>query len=142
MATTEIFVHAPPERVFDVLADASLYADWVVGAQEVVDADADWPEQGNALAHRSGFGPVTLTDTTEVVESDRPRRLVLLAHLSRLGSVRVELTLAAEDDGTRVHMDEEPVSGPSAALHNPLSEVALTARNVLSLQRLRDLAEG
>jgi hypothetical protein len=55
--------------------------------------------------------------------------------------VRVELTLAGEGDGTRVHMTEEPVSGPSGALHNPLSDAALAARNVLSLQRLRDLAE-
>jgi len=142
MASSEIFVRAAPDRVFAVLADASLYADWVMGAQEVLDADAAWPEEGSALAHRTGVGPAALTDTTEVLESEPPHRLVLLANLSRLGSVRVELTLHADGEGTRVHMDEVPVAGVSAALHNPLSDLALDMRNVLSLQRLRDLAEA
>jgi uncharacterized protein YndB with AHSA1/START domain len=142
VATNDIFVRAAPARVFDVLADASRYAEWVVGAQDVLDADAAWPDDGAELTHRSGVGPAGLTDVTEVLESEPPRRLVLLAHLSRLGSLRVELVLTAEGEGTRVRMDEEPVSGPSATLHNPLGDLALNARNVLSLQRLRDLAES
>jgi uncharacterized protein YndB with AHSA1/START domain len=142
MARNEVVVDALPARVFEVLSDASLYADWVVGAQTVRGADEEWPARSSALAHRTGVGPVTVDDTTEVLESDPPRRLVLLAHLGPAGSVRVELQLEQVGDGTRVVMEEAPAEGIGAALHNPLGDVALRGRNAVSLRRLKELAEA
>jgi uncharacterized protein YndB with AHSA1/START domain len=142
MATNEVMVDVLPARVFEVLSDASLYADWVVGAQAVRGADEEWPAPAAALEHSSGVGPLTIDDTTEVLESDPPRRLVLRANLGPVGSVRVELRLEQVGDGTRVIMEEEPFDGAGAALHNPLSDVVLRGRNALSLRRLKELAEA
>jgi uncharacterized protein YndB with AHSA1/START domain len=142
MARNEVVIGVRPERVFEVLSDASLYADWVVGAQTVRGADAEWPAHGSELEHSSGVGPVAIEDTTEVLESDPPRRLLLMANLGAVGSVRVELRLERVGDGTRVVMEEEPAEGAGAALHNPVADLALRGRNALSLRRLKELAES
>lgn len=142
MARNEVVIDALPARVFEVLSDASLYDDWVVGAQEVRGAGARWPERGAQLEHRSGVGPLAIEDSTEVLDSDPPRRLVLLAHLGPAGDARVELTLEQVGDGTRVVMVEEPASPIGSSLKNPVSDGLVRGRNALSLRRLKELAES
>jgi uncharacterized protein YndB with AHSA1/START domain len=138
----EIHVAAPPEAVWDVLADAEAYGEWVVGTQHVARADASWPEPGSALEYRIGAGPISVGDHTTVVEADPPRRLLLRAQFKHLGAFAIRLALEARDGGTHVVMEEEPVEGALETLHNPLSDAALAKRNDLALGRLKRLAEG
>ncbi|MFI9640652.1 SRPBCC family protein [Micromonospora sp. NPDC051925] len=54
MAIVEKVIDAPPQRVFDVLADGWTYSDWVVSTVHVRDVDAQWPRVGTRLHHRAG----------------------------------------------------------------------------------------
>jgi uncharacterized protein YndB with AHSA1/START domain len=140
MAENEIVIAVPRRRVFEILADPDRYAEWLVGTARVRDADPAWPAPGARLHHSVGAGPVTVDDSTEVLECDAPERLLLLARLGPLGSFRVELVL--RDDGTTTHvtMDEVAVEGISK-LAEPLTGAAVGVRNQLSLGRLKELAE-
>jgi uncharacterized protein YndB with AHSA1/START domain len=143
LSKNEISIDAPRERVFAVLADATTYADWVVGAVEVRAADESWPDEGSKLHHTQGIGPVVIKDETRVLESEPPSHLVLLAELEPLGKMQVTLDLYEEPDGTtRVRMLESPAAGILAATRNPLSDWLLAGRNVVSLRRLKRLAEA
>jgi uncharacterized protein YndB with AHSA1/START domain len=140
VARNEIEIQAPPESVWAVLADASTYADWVVGAQEVRDADEAWPQPGAALHHRTGLGPLAVEDETRVEEAERPRRLVLRARIRPFGELRVALELRATPRGTTVVLEEEPVAGALDKL--PGVDALIWERNALSLPRLKALAEA
>ena len=141
MAENEIDISAPRERVFAILADPDSYAEWVVGTSRIRDADSTWPAPGSRLHHSVGAKPVTLDDSTEVLECEEPERLVLLAHIGPLGSFRVELALRADGAATHVTMQEEPVSGVSK-LGGPATGALIGLRNALSLDRLKELAEA
>jgi uncharacterized protein YndB with AHSA1/START domain len=140
-AENQIEIDASRERVFEVLSDAGLYAEWVVGAVEVRDSDATWPAPGSRMHHSTGVGPATIDDTTEVLACEPPGRLVLLAHVGPLGDFQVELLLADRGGGrTHVRMLEEPVAGVSVHA-GVIGDAAGALRNKLSLTRLKSLAE-
>jgi uncharacterized protein YndB with AHSA1/START domain len=142
LSKNEITIAAPLEKVFAVLSDAESYGDWVVGAQDIRDADVEWPAAGTELHHAQGLGPFVLEDTTRVLEADPPHRLVLLARLQAFGAMRITLRLEPDGaEGTRLTIEEAPDDGVVAALRNPLSDWLLAGRNVFSLRRLKELAE-
>lgn len=140
MTINEIEIAVPPDQVFAVLADPDLYAEWVVGTDRIRDADPQWPASGARIHHSVGAGPLTIDDSTEVIASEPPGRIELLAHLGPLGSFRVELLLVAKSGGTHVTMTEEPVEGVSR-LAGPVGDAVGSVRNKLSLGRLKELAE-
>jgi uncharacterized protein YndB with AHSA1/START domain len=141
VAENTIVIDASAERVYDVLAEPASFADWVVGARSVRDADETWPSPGSRLHHSTGVGPLSIDDSTEVVEAERPRRLVLRAHLGPLGAFHVELVLDPVGEGrTRVTLVEHPVEGVSR-LAGPVGDAAGRVRNAFSLRRLKDLSE-
>ncbi len=72
MARTTIHVIAAPERVFAVLEDPSTYDEWVVGCKEIRGVDGVWPEPGATFHHSVGIGPITVHDSTSVVEAAAP----------------------------------------------------------------------
>jgi len=141
MARTMIEVSAPPERVFAVLSDPPAYDFWVVGCKEIRGVEGNWPAPGATFHHSVGFGPITVRDSTSVVESAAPHRLVLRGRARPTGVVRIEIDLAARDGGTEVVLTEVPVEGPPAWLHNPLQDWLIDRRNRESLRRLKQLAE-
>ncbi|HEV2591294.1 MAG TPA: SRPBCC domain-containing protein [Gaiellaceae bacterium] len=140
MTINEIEINVPPDQVFAVLADPDLYAEWVVGTDRIRDSDTHWPAPGARIHHSVGVGPLTIDDSTEVIGADPPGRLELLAHLGPLGSFHVELLLVAKSGGTHVTMTEGPVEGISR-LAGPVGDAFGSARNKLSLGRLKELAE-
>jgi uncharacterized protein YndB with AHSA1/START domain len=140
MATNERFMHVPPEAVWDALADAGGYGYWVVGSKEIRDADAGWPAPGTRFHHTVGIGPLEVSDHTESLEAERPRRLVIRAKARPLGTARVTLTLTPEDGGTRVAMHENPDGVVAFLAFNPLTQLLLRGRNAESLMRLEELA--
>jgi uncharacterized protein YndB with AHSA1/START domain len=142
LAVTESYVDAPPEAVFDVLADPDSYGHWVVGSTRIRDADSSWPRPGSKFHHTQGFFGIGLPDNTEVVASKRPRQLVLEARIRPFAVNKVELRLHPHGNGTRVTMIEYPTGGLAALVANPLMDLLLHVRNLESLRRLRRLAEA
>lgn len=130
----------PVEAAWAVLADPHTYPRWLVGAVEVFDVDASWPEPGASFRHRVGLaGPVTTGDRTTVEAVDPPHRLDLEARARPFGRAHVEIEVRPRDGGCRVAVREGMLS-PLTAL-TPLAQPLITARNRESLRRLAELPE-
>ena len=141
MSVNETYLAAPPEAVFDVLADPESYGYWVPGSSKIRHADASWPAPGSEFGHVQGFYGIGVRDTTAVISAERPRTLVLEARFRPFAVNKVELRLSPSGAGTKVVMTEYPTGGIAARLRNPLMDLALKLRNVEALRRLRKLAE-
>lgn len=142
MARNQRIIDASPEAVFDVLSDPRSYAYWVVGSMGIRDADEGWPAQGTRIHHTVGIGPLRIRDYS-VVEEVRPGRFLQLQAKTRpMGKASVELELERADGGTRVTMIESPADAATAFVFQPLTHLLMRARNVRSLERLAELAEG
>jgi uncharacterized protein YndB with AHSA1/START domain len=141
MSVNETYVDAPPDAVFDVLADPQSYAHWVVGASRTRKADADWPERGARFHHTQGLFGIGVPDNTEVLVSSRPRRIVMEARIRPFAVNKVEMRLRPRGGGTRVRMIEYPTGGLAKLLPSPLTDMMLHVRNAEALRRLRRLAE-
>ncbi|MCW2522641.1 MAG: hypothetical protein JWO63_976 [Frankiales bacterium] len=141
MATVRRRIAAPPEAVFQTLADGWVYSNWVVGTSHMRAVDRTWPAPGAKLYHATGSWPVVLRDETQVESAIAPSELTLIAKGRPLGTARVVISLSAVDGDTEVTMTETPIAGPGHWLHNPVSEALLARRNVESLARLAVLVE-
>lgn len=143
MAVNSTVVAAPPAQVYAVLADGWCYGDWVTGSKRIRAVDATWPAPGSKFHHTFGVGPLALNDSTQVLEAEPDRRIVLQVRGRPVGvgQVRIELAPAAEG-GTEVVMEEHPVRGLARAIDNPLLDGLVKARNAESLRRLKDLVES
>ena len=142
MGPREITIDAPPESVWEVLADAHSYDEWVVGTRRIRRADAAWPAVGSRLHHTVGIGPLTLRDSSEVLESDPPRRLVLRAKVRSIGVLRVEIDLKPVGErGTHLTLQEYVEGGP-LRLAGPLGDAGAQGRMELGVRRLKDLVEA
>jgi uncharacterized protein YndB with AHSA1/START domain len=141
VARTETFISAPPERVFEVLADADSYGYWVVGSDHIRGADHDFPAVGSKFHHTVGWGPVKINDHTEVVDAHPPFRLELKAKARPLGTARVVMLMQPRGEGTHVTMIEDAGDPLTKLVFNPLTHLLVRGRNVESLRRLKELAE-
>jgi uncharacterized protein YndB with AHSA1/START domain len=142
MARNETFVAAPPEAVFELLADPRTYGYWVVGSHEIRAADKGWPADGAAFHHTVGKPPLRLKDETVVVHAREPVMIELRAKARPLPTARVTLHLQPEGDGTRVTIVEDPANPLLNLLAGPFGHLAIRLRNRESLRRLKALAEG
>ncbi len=142
MAQVSRHVAAPPERVFEILADGWTYAGWVVGASHIRAVDPHWPAPGSRILHAVGPWPVVIRDSTTVCEVTPGQRLLLRLRIWPFGEGEVELVVdpAPGGIGCTVTMDETLVSGPWRLL-GPAVGALLRARNTETLQRLAALAE-
>ena len=141
MARTEHVISTTPDRVFAILADGWTYSDWVVGTAHIRDVDPDFPAPGTTIHHKAGPWPVSLRDTSTVLDFEPDRMLLLRVGLWPLGEGRVRLTLTpVGTTATRVTMVEDFHDGPLLWLRNKVNDVALHYRNRESLRRLGDLA--
>lgn len=141
MARSALVVAAPPEAVWEVLAEPQHYGHWVVGSSEIRGWDDDWPKVGSRFYHRVGADPATVADHTEVLEADEPRRLVLRAKARPFGVARVELVIDPHPAGSLVTMIEDPDIPAPILLAPPPVHALIRIRNGESLRRLRKLAE-
>ena len=141
MAENHAYVDAAPDDVYDVLADAESYADWVVGASQIRAVEGDWPEPGSKFHHTQGAFGIGLKDSTTSIAANRPRQIVIEVRFRPLMIAKVEFRLRPRGRGTHVTMVEYPIAGPVAKMNNPLIDRALWARNVETLRRLRKIAE-
>lgn len=142
VAIVQRTVQAPPDRVFAVLSDGWSYSDWVVGTVHIRDVDRGWPEVGAKLHHKAGPWPLSLHDSSTVLEMTPDRRLKMLAGLWPLGAALVDIRLEPAGPGaTRVTMEEDFESGPLRVVRNKINDLVLHRRNIESLSRLADIAE-
>jgi uncharacterized protein YndB with AHSA1/START domain len=136
-------IEATPAQVFAVLSDGWLYPSWVVGASRIRAVDKNWPEVGSRLHHSFGVWPLVVDDSTEVLECEPGRRLVLQARGWPVGEATVHLHLSALESGScLVTMAEDATKGPGRLVPAALRQPALKFRNTESLLRLSYLAEG
>lgn len=142
MSTRSRSIKATPEQVWSVLEDGWLYPLFVVGASRMRDVDSGWPAVGTRLHHSVGSWPLLIDDTTEVLEVEPPRRLVLRARGWPAGEARVEFTLEARGGSTLVTIVEDATAGPGLLMPKPLRDVQLNVRNDEALQRLAYVVEG
>jgi NAD(P)-dependent dehydrogenase (short-subunit alcohol dehydrogenase family)/uncharacterized protein YndB with AHSA1/START domain len=143
MARNRVHIDATPEQVFAVLSDPDCYPEWVVGAAGIRDQDEEFPAVGSRFHHKVGSWPVGVKDHTEVLEVDRPNRLVLKAKARPLGTATIELDLQESAGGTELRMQETAGDRlTSLAIGNPVADTALRVRNAEALSRLKRLVEG
>lgn len=142
MSTTTRSIAATPEQVWSVLADGWLYPLFVVGAARMRFVDAAWPAVGSQLHHSVGAWPLMIDDTTEVLEVEPNRRILLLARGWPVGQAHVEIALSPDGPSTVVTMVEQATEGPGALIPKPVQDVQLHARNREALQRLAYVVEG
>ena len=142
MSTTSRPISATPEQVWSVLADGWLYPLFVVGAARMRDVDDTWPAVGSRLHHSVGTWPLLIDDTTEVLEVEEDRRIVLKARGWPAGEARVEISLRPTADATVVTIVENATAGPGALIPKPVQDAQLHLRNTETLRRLAFVAEG
>ena len=142
MSTTTRSVSATPEQVWEVLSDGWLYPLFVVGASRMRDVDESWPAVGAKLHHSVGTWPLLIDDTTEVVEIEEGKRLLLLARGWPAGQAHVDISLQPDGDSTVVTIVEDATAGPGLLMPKPLRDVQLHWRNVETLRRLAFVVEG
>ena len=138
MSRNTIDVAASPAAVGEVLADPRLYANWVVGASSTRAVEGRWPKTGAVLHHSVAL---VIRDSTEVLESEPERRLVLEARARPVVVARVEVLIEPKGAGARIVLEEEAIGGLGAGLPSVLLEPQLFLRNRIAVKRLRSLAE-
>jgi uncharacterized protein YndB with AHSA1/START domain len=131
-----------PDQVFAVLSDGWLYPLWVVGASRMRDVDDGWPAPGTKLHHSFGVWPALIDDSTEVLEMEPGKRLVLEARGWPIGKARVEITVEADGEGALVSIAEDATGGPVRLVPEPIRQPTIDFRNRETLRRLAYIAEG
>ena len=141
MAVNETMIDAPPQAVWDVLADPPSYEEWVVGNTGIRDYDRGWPTPGTEFHHKIGLGPLNVKDKTVSLEATSPHRLVMNVRVLPFGHGIVDFELEGSGSGTLVRMGERPAGGPMK-LFWPALHPLIKVRNAETLRRLKDLAES
>jgi hypothetical protein len=141
MSTVSRVLKASPDQAWEVLADGWLYPLWVVGASRMREVDDTWPAVGARLHHSVGAWPALIDDTTTVVDCRPGSLLSLRARAWPGGEAGVTLRLEAHQDGCRVTIEEDAVSGPGVLVPSFVRQPMLHWRNVEALRRFAYLAE-
>lgn len=142
MSVNERTIDASPQAVWNVLADGWLYPLWVVGATRIRRVDEHWPAVGAKIHHSAGVWPAVVDDSTEVLDSEPLRRLVLLAKGWPFGTANVVLELEDIGGQTRVRIEEDAAHGPGRLVPYPVRAPMIKLRNVEALRRLAYVVEG
>jgi len=142
MIRVERHVAAPPEEVWAVLADGWLYPLWVVGATSLRAVDEPWPAVGAQIHHSVGAWPAMVHDSSEVLEVDPGRSLLIRAGVWPAGAADVRMTLEPDSGGTLIVMEEKVATGPMALVPKFAYGPLLKARNIESTRRLACLVEN
>jgi uncharacterized protein YndB with AHSA1/START domain len=141
MPVNETKIDAPPQAVWEVLADPPSYEEWVVGNTGIRDYDRGWPSPGTEFHHKVGLGPLNVKDKTVALEANPPRRLLMNVRVLPVGHGIVAFELEESGSGTLVRMGETPAGGPLKLLW-PVLDPLIKLRNAETLRRLKDLAES
>ena len=131
-----MLVNGTPDEVWEVLSDGWSYAQWVVGTTQIRDVDRSWPEVGSRLFFTVGRGPLRVDNQTTVRILEPKQHIEIEAHAPPIGSARVAVTVKPWGDDSVVILDEHPLRGPGARLHNGLVEALVHIRTRRMLANL------
>jgi uncharacterized protein YndB with AHSA1/START domain len=129
-------IEASAREVFAVLTDPTTYPDWLVGAKDIRDIDDDWPIVGSKFFHRVGLGPLSIPDSTKVIEVVPDRQLVLAVRARPFVSAVATFTLVSDGRRCVVSFEEEPAVRFLGNVVRPLLDPMTHVRNHVSLKRL------
>ncbi|GGO87894.1 SRPBCC family protein [Wenjunlia tyrosinilytica] len=142
MAARHVLVNRPPQAVWAVLSDGERYKEWVVGTKQSWEVEGHWPSEGSSIGWTVDAGITTLRGSTVVRICEPGRRLELEALAGQLGSARISFQIMPWGGGALVIVDEHPLSGPGAALHNLVLDALLQLRHRRMLDRLAEVVES
>lgn len=125
-----------------MLGDGWGYAEWVPGTRTIEEVDDSWPALGSRIRFTAGAGSLSFQDSTVVRRVEPLHRLELEAHARWAGSARVAIETLAWGDGTLVLIDEHPLTGPAAIMHNIAVDGLLRVRNRRMLRALAKVVES
>ncbi|WP_019876658.1 hypothetical protein [Sporichthya polymorpha] len=125
-----------PAQVFLAFRDGYTYDRWVVGTRNIRSADPGWPAPGTEIHYTIGYAPLRKDDKTVACSYEPDVKLELEAHAWPAGTARIAFTVEEVDGGCVVHIDEHPLRGIAATLHNPVLDLLIKVRNVETLRRL------
>ncbi|MFK0237437.1 SRPBCC family protein [Streptomyces vinaceus] len=141
MAVRHQLIRRSPRSVWAVLADPTLYGEWVVGPSQSTPLDQGWPAVGSRLRYTVRLGPWSAEGVTTVRHREPGRELELEAAFKALGTARIFLQLRPWGEETLVVCDEHPLRGLGGSLHNTVVESALQLRHRGMLARLARVVE-
>ncbi|MFG2606435.1 SRPBCC family protein [Streptomyces sp. NPDC048514] len=141
MAVRHRLIKASPAAVWDVLADGSRYADWVVGTASSYPKRGRWPQEEAAIGYEIRLGPFRVGNETIVRRCREGSVLELEAQAGFLGTARIAIELREWGRYTLVIVDEHPLQGAGGTLHNAGFEVLIQLRHRAMLARLAAACE-
>ncbi|MEU0008719.1 SRPBCC family protein [Streptomyces sp. NPDC006314] len=141
MAVRHRLIKASPAAVWDVLADGSRYAEWVVGTASSRPKLGQWPSEDASIAYEVRLGPLRLENETVVRRCREGSVLELEAHAGILGTARIAIELREWGKYCLVIVDEHPLQGAGSVLHNWGFEALIQLRHRAMLARLAAACE-
>ncbi|MDW4901625.1 SRPBCC family protein [Streptomyces californicus] len=141
MAVRHRLIERPVEDVWAVLADPVRYGDWVVGTAESRPHEGVWPQVDASITYTVRLGRWSAQGRTVVRRCTAPHVLELEAESGRLGTARIALTVRHWGRNTLVTIDEHPLRGPAAKLHNTVLDALVQLRHRSMLARLAKAVE-
>jgi len=133
---------ASPDRVWQVLANGRLFAQWAIGATQVCEVDDGWPEVGSRLHHAMGRGRFALRSETRVLASTSAQLLRLRTEAWPTAGSQLTITLEPTCWGTRLRIEEVTVAGADHVVPPTVHSMLLQWRSAQALRGLALLAEG
>jgi uncharacterized protein YndB with AHSA1/START domain len=94
-------IHAPPERIFDVLADLTRHGEWSANALHIEPLAPGPPAEGSRYRSRAKVNDLVFQAELEIQVLQRPNRLVFVGQDST-GQFRHQFSLTSVPGGTRV----------------------------------------
>ncbi|MEU6478646.1 SRPBCC family protein [Streptomyces sp. NPDC047017] len=142
MAVRHRLIKTSPGTVWDLLADGTRYAEWVVGTAASKPVRGRWPELGSAIEYEVRLGPLRLTNQTIVRNREEGTLLELEAQAGFLGTARIAVELRPWGEHCLVVVDEHPLQGAGGMVHNVGVEALLQIRHRAMLARLAKVCES
>ncbi len=140
----EIDIAAPPERVYDVLADPTCLGEWVTIQEELEEAPEGDLKTGSKLRQRMKVAGQRFRLSWTVVEADRPRRIVWNGQGPMGTKAKAVYELSPDGDGaTRFSYlnDYELPGGFAGKLAGRAVQAASGREADRTLRRLKALVE-
>ncbi|MES4891188.1 SRPBCC family protein [Streptomyces sp. NPDC096012] len=141
MAVRHRLIKASPAAVWEVLADGSRYADWVVGTASSQPKRGRWPQEEASIEYEIRLGPFRLGNETIVRRCRAGSVLELEAKAGFLGTARIAIELREWGRYCLVIVDEHPLQGAGGMLHNAGFEALIQLRHRAMLARLAAACE-
>jgi carbon monoxide dehydrogenase subunit G len=139
----KVDIAAPPEEVYDLIADPDRLQDWVTIHDSLVEPPGEQLSKGSKMTQCLRLAGQRFKVRWEVVESDRPHSLIWEGRGPVRSHAKVENRLEPSDAGTcfsYTNVFDLP-GGPLGKMAGPMVRRVAAGELEKSLARLRQLVE-